>query len=217
VLTFAAVICAALTTGLVVRRELAPRPASPFAAKPPPVLVDSQGQLARTGHRLGPKTAQLEIVVFSDMECPACGWFATIAYPQLAKRYGDRIALVYRHYPLAGHRNAYAGAVAAECAAAQGRFEAFHDVVYDQQKLLGLKTFAQFASESGIANIPAFEACMKDTTMAAIIDTDVREAHRIGATGTPTIVVNGWYMPGGANMGQLDSITRVLSSGKSRR
>jgi protein-disulfide isomerase len=216
-LAFVAVACAVVTTGIIARRELAPKPAPPFAAsRRAPVLVDSQRHLARSGHRIGRESARLEIVVFSDMECPACGWFATNAYPQLKQRYGDQIALVYRHFPLAGHRNAYAAAVATECAAAQGRFEAFHDVVYGQQKLLGLKTFSQFASESGVANIPAFEACMKDSSAAAAIEADVRAANAIGATGTPAIVVNGWHFLGGATMDQLDSVTRALTSEKPR-
>jgi len=146
------------------------------------------------------------------MECAACRWFALEGFPQLEKRYGDSISLVYRHYPLDQHPSAYGAAVATECAAEQGRFKAFHDSVYSQQKLLGLKSFSVFASESGVPNISKFEACLVDSSKHAAVDADLREAKAIGSTGTPTIVINGWHLPGGANSAKLDTIVEFIRS-----
>ncbi len=57
---------------------------------------------------------------------------------QIRSQYGDQVAVVYRHFPLTSiHPHAWRAAVAAECAGAQGKFEAFHDVLFDEQEAIG--------------------------------------------------------------------------------
>ena len=103
---------------------------------------------------------------------------------------------MYRHWPLTSiHRFAYPAARAAECAGRQGRFEAFHDLVYAKQESLGLKTFAEFARESGVSNLRAFASCIATTTSVPAIEADISEALRVGGIGTPTILVNGYRLP----------------------
>src|SRR5262249_37573447 len=64
----------------------------------------------------GPESATVEIIEFSDFQCPFCQR-ARPTVDQVVKAYGDRVRLVYRHYPLRNHPNARPAAEAAACAA----------------------------------------------------------------------------------------------------
>lgn len=215
-LAFVAVACALVTTGIVVRREfIGPdrgvQTVVPGRADRPAELIDPDYSLLTSGHRRGPADAPLQVLVFSDMECSVCGWFATRGYPALKAAYGDLVALTYRHWPLDRHPDAYRAAVASECAASQGHFDGFHDAIFRQQRLIGIKAYAQFAIESGLTDTATFAACLRSPASAvAIVEADIRAAEQVGGTGTPTILINGWRLPGGATSATLDSAAASL-------
>ena len=50
----------------------------------------------------GPANAPVEMVEFSDFQCPFCQR-AGPTVTQVFATYGDRIRFVYRHYPLPNH------------------------------------------------------------------------------------------------------------------
>lgn len=75
-------------------------------------------------HIRGSKDAQVVIVEYSDFECPFCYRFRPVM-EQVMKDYGDKVAWVYRNYPLTIHEHAYIKAQAAECAAKIGGNDAF--------------------------------------------------------------------------------------------
>jgi protein-disulfide isomerase len=202
--------------GLTVRREFAEAPRTDPPERGVPRLVDVRNeweQIASKGRRLGPSSAPITLVVFSDFECPACRRFASDVVPALESRYPGQVARIYRHWPLTSHRFAYHAAKASECAAAQGRFESFHDVVFAQQQQLGLKSFHELAAESGVRDLDTFDSCMKVETMTTI-DADIAEVTRLGGTGTPTILINGWMLAGGNDLRLLDSAAAAAALGK---
>jgi protein-disulfide isomerase len=85
----------------------------------------------------GPAEAWVTVVVFSDFECPFCA-AAQQTLAALLPGYGADVRLVFKHFPLSMHAHARATAIAAECAAAQGAFWAFHDLVFsDPSGLFG--------------------------------------------------------------------------------
>ena len=232
------VLCTITITIVILRREiLAPRASSPPT---PAVRVNDWPELVSRGHRIGPEDAAVTLVTFSDFECPTCAYLATQEFPRLrekypgsvalvyrhwpltrhrfaypaARKYPGSVALVYRHWPLTRHRFAYPAARAAECAAQQGRFEAFHDVVYAQQDFIGVKTFAEMASEADVPDLHLFETCASNTEPVPSIEADIAKAIELGGTGTPTLVVNGLLVRGRIRSALLDSIAEA-SIGKS--
>ncbi len=206
------VLCTITITIVILRREiLAPRASSPPT---PAVRVNDWPELVSRGHRIGPEDAAVTLVTFSDFECPTCAYLATQEFPRLREKYPGSVALVYRHWPLTRHRFAYPAARAAECAAQQGRFEAFHDVVYAQQDFIGVKTFAEMASEADVPDLHLFETCASNTEPVPSIEADIAKAIELGGTGTPTLVVNGLLVRGRIRSALLDSIAEA-SIGKS--
>ena len=191
-ITIVALACALVTTGLVVRRELF-EPVEASAASPMP--VPDWHTYLNGGHRFGLESAPVVILAFGDFQCPACRKFATKTWPAIRRQYGERVALVYRHYPLTYHKTAYPAAQASECAGQQGRFTAFHDVLYEQQDSLKEKTWVQFARDAGVSDLATFERCATDKAKSQRVEADLKDAERIGSRGTPTVAVNGYRFP----------------------
>jgi protein-disulfide isomerase len=194
--------CIMLITAILVRNTIWPAAAelqSPRLDRgtesglvpPPPVEVDDWKRVASSGHRIGPANAAVTIVEFSDFECPACRRFANETFPALQQRFPGQVALLYRHYPLRAHAAALPAARASECAAAQGRFEAFHKVLFSQTDSLRALAFQWMAREARVADRDAFARCVASTARVSAIEMDLAEARRIGGQGTPTLVVNG--------------------------
>jgi thiol-disulfide isomerase/thioredoxin len=98
------------------------------------------------------------IVEFSEFQCPFCRRVLP-ALRQVEERYRGRVRLVFRHFPLARHKEAPKAAEAAECARDQGRFWEMHDRLFanaEQLKPADLKGHARAIGIDG----PAFDACL---------------------------------------------------------
>jgi protein-disulfide isomerase len=90
---------------------------------------------AANGASKGPASAPVEIIEFSDFQCPYCQR-VNPAVEQVLSTYGDRIRFVYRHFPLSNHPNARPAAEASQCAAEQGKFWPYHDKLFAAQSRL---------------------------------------------------------------------------------
>jgi protein-disulfide isomerase len=112
--------------------------------------------------------------------------------------------VVYRHFPLPGHRYAMDAARASECAGAQGRFEAFHDALFARQPEIGIVPWSRLAQESGVPDLPRFEACLRDGGEVASIARDRAMAQRLEVNSTPTLLVNGARIEGARPLAALE-------------
>jgi len=79
---------------------------------------------------IGPKDAKVQLVEFSDFECPFCiRVYSTVK--QILKDYNGQVRLYYKQFPLTQiHQNAQKAAEASLCAADQGKFWEFHDKLF---------------------------------------------------------------------------------------
>jgi hypothetical protein len=80
----------------------------------------------------GSKMAPVQIVMWSGFQCPFCSRVeATLK--QIVDRYGDKVAITFRDYPLPFHQNAEKAAEAANCANRQGKYWEYHDALFANQ------------------------------------------------------------------------------------
>lgn len=160
-----------------------------------PVRVDDWDELARTGHLLGSADAPLQIVEFGDYQCPGCRLLER-RFEEFSTAYPGAIAIRYRHWPLPYHSAAFPAAVAAECAAAQGRFRGFHRLLMAESDWIEApeRMFIEMAMDVEVPDTSAFRLCLRDEHPAPLIERDVRAAREIGGRGTPTVVINGLLM-----------------------
>ena len=198
--TFILVLCAVLVTLAVVRREF-------FPPRPPdlePRAIDDWQDLSVTGHRSGPQDATVVVVEFADFQCPFC---ATAAHNlrELRSRFGDQVAVVYRHFPLTSiHPFARDAAIAAECAGDQGRFEAFHDYLFANQDEIGSKEWVAFAEEATVPSITRFAKCLEEDWAIERVRADSRTASRLRLDSTPSVIINGLLLSGTPSLETLE-------------
>ncbi len=138
----------------------------------------------------GPADAPVDLVVFSDFQCPWCSRFA----PDLelvTERYPEQVRLTYRHFPLNSiHPQAQAAAEAAVCAAEQQQFWSLHDAIFERQKELPTLDFRELARGLEL-NDSEFGSCLASDLPASRVAADVAAARTLGLTSTPSLFVNG--------------------------
>jgi len=137
----------------------------------------------------GPETAPIEIVEFSDFDCPYCQR-ATNTIARILDEYGDQIRFVYKDYPLPSHPNAFKAAEAGNCANDQGEFWPFHDRLFESQGALDVASLKTYASELGL-EAEAFTACLDSGRHASRVERDLEIGSGYGVSSTPTLFVNG--------------------------
>jgi protein-disulfide isomerase len=139
---------------------------------------------------LGSKEAPLTIVEFTDYQCPFCQRFHTTSFGDLKKNYIDtgKVRFYSRDLPLDFHPNAMRAAEAARCANEQGQFWKLRDVMGANPNKLDMDSLVAFAADLKM-DVNAFRACVESEKYKNAVQTDVMEAMKIGANGTPTFVV----------------------------
>lgn len=166
-----------------------------------PAVVDPSQFAIRPANALGNDQAAITVIEFSDFQCPFCGRFQTTVAPMLLKQYVDtgKVKFVYKHSAFLGQESVWA-AQASECAADQGKFWEYHDLLFSRQngenqgafnkdKLIG------FASELGL-DMAKFEPCLTNDETLARVQADTQEGQRAGVRGTPTFFINGQPLVG---------------------
>ena len=149
---------------------------------------------AANGPAKGSPSAPIEMIEFSDFQCPFC-LRADPIVQQVLKTYGDRIHFVYRHYPLPNHPNARPAAEAAACANEQGKFWPYHDRLFANPAKLSGADLKQHAAELGL-NTAQFNACVDSHKFKSEVDADVRDGEQAGVNGTPAFFINGRTISG---------------------
>ncbi|MGI4720923.1 MAG: DsbA family protein [Janthinobacterium lividum] len=149
----------------------------------------SQLQIVEGDHVRGKPGADITIIEYGDFQCPYCAR----AYPTLAElqqRYGDRIAVVYRHLPLGMHPFAETAAEAAEAAGAQGKFWEMHDRLFEHQAQMAPAQLPLLAQELKL-DAARFDEDLATRRHRERIRAQAEEGKAAGARGTPSFFING--------------------------
>ena len=156
-----------------------------------PPRVDAAYDPARV--RGNPK-APVMIVEFSDYQCPYCHQAETTIKEVLAK-YGDKVSLAYRDFPLTAiHSQAEIAAEASRCALEQGKFWEYHDQLFTASKL-DKDALIEYARNLKLDD-KQFGSCLTGEKYKADIDKDLQEGRKAGVSGTPGFFINGIALSG---------------------
>ena len=155
------------------------------------------------GRMRGRPGAAIEIVEFSDFQCPFCVRASRDLHDLVRAR--PEVSLVFRYFPLdttcnghlsrSLHPDACLAAYAAECAGQQGRFWEYHDLLFENHEHLERDNLFRFARELHL-DVPAFRTCLDDPATRARIGEDVEAGARASVSSTPTIFINGRTVEG---------------------
>lgn len=138
---------------------------------------------------LGKADAKIQIVEYSDFQCPFCAR-VTQTLKDLKAKYGDELVVAFKHFPLAFHREAMPAALASMCAHEQGKFWEYHDQLFGNMKHLLPENLKGYAQAVGL-DVAKFEECIASNRHQAKIDADMTEGRAAGVRGTPSIYING--------------------------
>jgi len=137
----------------------------------------------------GPADAPVTIVEFSDFQCPSCHR-AQSPLGEALKEFEGKVRLVHKDYPSPLHPGARPAAEAARCAAAQGVFWEYHDLLYLAVPDFSRDDLLRYAARLSLDR-EAFATCLDTRQFKSQIDADVREARALKLPGTPCFLVNG--------------------------
>ncbi|MBT2527290.1 DsbA family protein [Streptomyces sp. ISL-99] len=136
--------------------------------------------------------------IWCELQCPDCH-AALDDVRALRERYGDRLDVRLRHFPLEKHKHAYAAAQAAEEAVDQGKGWPYVEAVLARTEELAAKgepLLLEVAAGLGL-DAEEFDTALIDGRHLLIVDADQAEGKAIGVTGTPTYVIDGERLDGG--------------------
>ncbi|APY89260.1 disulfide bond formation protein DsbA [Streptomyces alfalfae] len=150
--------------------------------------------------------------VWCELQCPDCRT-ALDDVRALRARYGDRVELRLRHFPLEKHKHSFAAAQAAEEAFAQGKGWPYVEAVLGRVEELdraGEPFLVASARELGLV-AEEVDTALVDGRHILIVDADQAEGKAIGVTGTPTYVVGGERLDGGKSQdGLRERVEKII-------
>ena len=190
-LTFGGVLVAAVVVIVVLFA------AGVFGGADEPDLSQAEmDELISESHLVGDPNAPVKLIEFADFQCPFCSQFWGTTLQVIKSEFIDtgQAALYFHHMAFIGPESRLA-AQASECAAEQGRFEDYHDILFERQgpENEGYLTQARlesFATEIGL-DVPAFSECLSSGRYASQVQSETDNAAEAGIRSTPTLVVDG--------------------------
>jgi protein-disulfide isomerase len=155
----------------------------------------------------GPEIAPVTMVIYADLQCPACAELNRFLKEDVLKKYPNEVRFIYKAFPLAHlHEWALQAAIAVHCVYRQDPEVALRlqDAIFAKQTFLSSRPSAALTEMVRTLAIPGQEAlqCMADKQTLEDIQAEVLEGEAVGVSTTPTIFVNGY-----AYIGQPDKDT----------
>ena len=183
--------------GLIVWTRMANPPIDLAGVENNSVIAASEQNGNIADHVTGKTDSAIRLVEFGDFQCPSCSGAAPNV-KTLMDEYGDRIALIFRNFPLTTiHPNARAASATAEAAGLQGKYWEMHDLLYERQgdwsnqdATKRTETFNQYAEEVGL-DIEKFKTDVASANVGKKISFDQALGKREGVSATPTFYLNG--------------------------
>ena len=145
---------------------------------------------------MGGENAKVVVAEFSDFQCGYCRKGAKIL-KEMKKKYGNKIKIVFKNFPLSFHNDAEKAALAGLCAQDQGQqfFWKMHDKMFENQDNLDKKSLISTAEKIGL-KMQDFVACLESQKYKGKIRESVEEGKRLGVKSTPTFFINGKVVVG---------------------
>ena len=165
----------------------------------PPAETSASNVTIREANVLGKANAPVTIVEFSDFGCYYCTQFYNKTFTKLIDTYvkSGQVKFVYKHMPITTlHPGADMAALASECAADQGKFWDYHNVLFVRNASgFDKDLMIQYASEMKL-DAKKFAACLDATGTGQRVQVDMDQAAGLGLRGTPSFLVNGKQLIG---------------------
>ena len=136
----------------------------------------------------GPAEAPVTIIEYGDFNCPSCRQYHQLGIiDQVLAAHPEEVRFVWRHFPVITPASPDL-AEAAECAADQGAFWEFHDLLFSAAPT-GKGQMVGFAQQLGL-DAEAFSQCIESRGYQDAVEDQMLEAFGHGFRGTPSFMIN---------------------------
>ena len=153
----------------------------------------------------GKEDAAVVVVEYSDFQCPFCKKYSDETRRQIADEYGDKVRMVFKHYPLEQiHPHAMTAAIAAQCARREGKFWEVHERFFGQPNALDVDSVIGIGKSLGLSD--SYAECVVNGETRPEVEQDMRDGMEVGVRGTPTLMVNGEFLVGAQSPAAFKSI-----------
>lgn len=161
--------------------------------------------------QLGAEKGEVLLIEFSDFECPFCA-SAHEVVNQFMDKHGDRVTLVYKHFPLVQiHDQAVPAALAAWAAMQQGKFWEYHNALFKNQDRLGEELYLEIAKDLKL-DIEKFQSDIASEAAAKAIQADLQLSGELGLSGTPTFFMNGQKLSGAISLESMEAELKKITT-----
>ncbi|GIK55982.1 MAG: thioredoxin domain-containing protein [Chloroflexi bacterium] len=196
--------------------------AAPPQPEPQEIVIPTPAAIALgaddIAFALGDPNAPVQIVEFTDYQCPYCQQHSAQTLPQIISEMVEngRVYYVFKDLPLDIHPEARVAAKAVRCGGEQDAFLEMHDAVFNSQGQWGGQgdkagdIFAALAADLGLDSV-AFAACYASSAQDDLVQANVEEAIALGVRSTPSFFFNG-YLASGAL--PFDSFEQIVTWGE---
>jgi protein-disulfide isomerase len=154
----------------------------------------------------GPAAAPVTIVEYADLECPSCARMHHFLESEFLPRYGDKVRVVFKEFPLPMHAWSKSAAVANECAFQMdpSKYVPYRTLIFDHQSDID----ASQASASDVRDLllgyglqagldrARLAACLDSQASIGRVEAGRKEGEELSVNQTPTLFVNGRVYPG---------------------
>src|SRR5215471_13303680 len=164
-----------------------------------PVQIPTQGAPA-----MGPASARITLVEFSDFQCPYCGKAST-QIAAILKAYPNDVKLIFKQFPLDTHPQAQISAQASLAAHNQGKFWQLHDLMFANRTKLSPGAIHFWAQSIGL-DMKKFDADLQSPTVKKAVSKDLEDGEKAGVEGTPTIYIDGQRYNGDLDLAKIKPV-----------
>lgn len=169
----------------------------------------------------GNENAKVEILEFSDYQCPFCAKFAIQVFPLIKENFIDKglVKWYFLDFPLPFHNNVFIAHKAAKCAGEQGKYLEMHDLLFKRQSewkdsSLPKSIFESYAKMLKL-NIDLFKSCLDSNKYDNEIRNSINFGKSKGVKGTPTFFINGKEISGFRSYEEFKKeIENIVSQGQ---
>ncbi|MFH2104511.1 MAG: thioredoxin domain-containing protein [Chloroflexota bacterium] len=171
---------------------------------------------------IGDPNAPIRVDVWEDFQCSACVTYSENVEKLIIENYVETgiVFYTYHFFPFmddsdpTSHESDQA-ANAAMCAAEQGRFWDYHDILYGNWRGVNQGGFSdsrlEAFAEALDLNMGDFENCFGEKRYSAMIQQDIADGETIGVRGTPSVFVNGVHVTPGY-VPSYDEMVRAIET-----
>ena len=150
----------------------------------------------------GPSDAPVTIVEYADLQCPTCARMQDFLETKVLPRYGNKVRIVFKEFPLIGiHDWSFTAAIADQCGYEMNpaTYAPLRTAIFRSQQLINVtnlrETLLNLGEQAGLDRVK-LAGCLDAKSSLPRIERDMAEAKRLNVNQTPSVFINGRLMIG---------------------